>query len=77
MIPMPDGSRNDLLWWNKNNPELTLSKRMWRRFTLGKIAKDLGYKIPSDKKDFTYLWSVWNQLKSIEAKYLNERKNKN
>jgi len=77
LIPMPDGSRNDLLWWNKNNPTLTLSKRIWRRFKLGQIAKDLGYSIPAERKDLTYLWSVWNQLKDIESKYLYERKNKN
>jgi hypothetical protein len=77
MIPMPDGSREDLLWWNPNNPDLTFSKRIWRRFTLGKIAKDLGYQIPADDKDLKYLWSKWNQLKDIESNYLYERKNKN
>lgn len=76
MIGMPDGSREDLMWWNPHNPDLTLSKRIWRRFTLGRIAKDLGYFIPGDQKDLTFMWSKWNQLKDIEAKWLNERKNK-
>ena len=77
LIPMPDGSREDLLWWNPNNPSLTLSKRIWRRFTLGKVAKDLGFVIPADEKDVRALWHKWNTLKEIEANYLNERKNKN
>lgn len=75
MIPMPDGSREDLLWYNVNNPTLTLSKRMWRRFTVGKIAKKLGFVIPADEKDLRYLWSKWNQLKDVEAEWLDERKN--
>lgn len=76
-ITMPNGVREDLLWWNPHNADLTLSKRIWRRFTLGKIAKELGYVIPADKKDLTYLWAKWNQLKDIETKWLYERKNKN
>ena len=74
LIPMPDGSREDLLWWNPHNPSLTLSKRIWRRFTLGQVAKDLGFVIPSDEKDVRFLWHKWNQLNDIEAKYLHERK---
>ena len=77
LIEMPHGPKEDLLWWNKNNPELTLSKRIWRRFTLGKLAKQLGYIIPADDKDLTYLWSKWNQLKDFETKWLYERKNRN
>ena len=76
MIPV-QGSQEDLLWWNKNNPELTLSVRILRRFLLGKLAKNLGYRLPADYKDVRFLWSKWSQLKDIEDKWLNERKNKN
>jgi len=76
MIPIEHGPPEDLLWWSKNNPTLTLSKRILRRFELGKHAKDLRYRIPADFKDLRYLWSKWNQLKDIEKKWLHERKNK-
>ena len=76
MIPV-QGPAEDLLWWNKNNPELTLSVRILRRFLLGKLAKNLGYRIPAEYKDVRFLWSKWNQLKDIEDKWINERKNKN
>jgi radical SAM superfamily enzyme YgiQ (UPF0313 family) len=73
MIPT-GGAQEDLLWWNKNNPTLTLSKRILHRFELGKLARDLGYNMPTNEKDRLYLWSKWNQLKDIEKEWLNERK---
>jgi len=74
-IKTEHGPQDDLLWWNKNNPTLTLAKRFWRRFTLGKFAIQHGFILPSDKKDLTFLWAKWNQLKDIERKFLDERKN--
>ena len=73
MIPTK-GAQEDLLWWNKNNPTLTLSERILRRFELGQLARDLGYQMPTNDKDVRYLWSKWNQLKDIERDWLNERK---
>ena len=76
-IPMPNGAREDMLWWNPANPTLTLSERIRRRLMLGKVAKNLGYSIPSEEKDLKFLWSKWNQLKDIEKECLDARKNKN
>jgi len=74
MIPS-EGPQEDLLWWNKNNPTLTLSVRILRRFMLGKLARELGYIVSGNEKDVRYLWSKWNELKDIESKWLNERRN--
>lgn len=76
MIPT-GGTQEDLLWWNKNNPTLTLSKRILRRFELAELALDLGYSIPEDYDEKRYLWSKWNELKDIETKWHNERTTRN
>jgi len=76
MIPT-GGTQEDLLWWNKNNPTLTLSKRILRRFELAELALDLGYSIPEDYDEKRYLWSKWNELKDIEIKWHNERTTRN
>ncbi len=70
-----NGQQEDLLWYNKNNPTLTLSQRILRRFELGKIAKKMGFRLPADSKDLKYLWAKWNELKDIEKQWLYERKN--
>lgn len=75
---IPSGEvQEDLLWWNSNNPTLTLSKRILRRFEIGALARELGYSIPEDHDEKRYLWSKWNELKNIESKWLNERTGRN
>lgn len=76
MIPTPR-SQEDMLWWNTNNPSLTLSQRILRRFELGILARELGYRVPGQEKDMRYLWSKWNQLKNIEKEWLHARKDRN
>ena len=76
MIPS-EGPQEDLLWWNKNNPTLTLSVRILRRFVFGKLAKELGYTMPDEQQNLMYLWTKWNELKDTELKWLNERTNRN
>jgi hypothetical protein len=77
MVNLSSGTQEDMLWWNKTNPNLTLSRRMLRRFQLGQIALDLGYSLPENTKDLRYLWSKWNQLKNEEYRWLYARTNKN
>ena len=77
MINLSSGSQEDMLWWNKTNPKLTLSRRMLRRFQLGQLALELGYTLPGNTKDLRYLWSKWNQLKNEEYRWLYARTNKN
>ena len=74
MIPV-QGPQEDLLWWNRNNPTLTFSVRILRRFMFGKLARELGFTIPQEQQDVMYLWSKWNELKDTESKWLSERRN--
>jgi len=69
-----NGSHDDLLWFNKNNIELSLKERIKRRLLLGKHIRYLGYHIMAQENNLRYLWSKWQQLKTVEREFY-ERKN--